>query len=73
MSTPTSPYDPAKHPRGHAGRWTGGPGRSSNAHAMRGPVRPPPSPFKRDHAVSPTIPTRPRGIRIVGGTTQGGD
>jgi hypothetical protein len=69
----STPYDEQQHPRGFAGRWTVGPGRSATAHAMRGAIRPRPVAFKRDHAVSPSVPTRPRGIAIRGGTTHGGD
>lgn len=73
MSSPTSPYDPTKHPRGYAGRWTSGPGKSSNAHAMKGPVRPRPDPFKREHAVSPTTPYKPRTVGIKNARPAGGE
>lgn len=63
-------YDPAKHPRGYGGRWTSGPGRSGNAHAMRGRSRPEPAEIKRLHAVVPVVATRPRTIQIPSITTQ---
>ena len=71
--TPSSPFDPSKHPRGYAGRFSAGPGRSSAAHAFRGKVRPRPPEAKRLHAVSPTVATRPRGISLQTPMLQSGD
>lgn len=53
------PFDPSKHPRGYHGRFGGGSGRSSNAHATRGRSAPRPPEIKRLHAVVPVKAVRP--------------
>lgn len=67
-------FDPDRHPRGYAGRFAGKVGSSPPSHAMRGPVRPGPSPLKRSHAVTPIPSAMFAGaITVRGGFVPYGD